>query len=67
LSFTADDGRLYMVNMKSIGVLVPTRMDSSTLESVKPIPSLVGNDLLEDHGFTLVFNPGAGISYLESS
>jgi len=67
LKFTTDDGGVYVVEMESVGVLVPTRMDSSTLEAVRPIPSLIGNDLLEDYGFALVFNPRAGVSYLEFS
>lgn len=65
LHFRKEDGRLLSVEVPSMNVLVPTKMDSKTLEQVEAIPSLVGTDLLKDKGWSLYFNPGANRAYLE--
>jgi len=48
-----------------MGVLIPTKIDKKTLRDVQHIPSLIGNDFLEDQGFTLIFNPSNKSAYLE--
>jgi hypothetical protein len=65
LNFKKEDGQYYQVEMK-IGVLVPTKTDKAALEAVKHIPSLIGNDFLEDHKLSLVFNPSAKVAFLNS-
>jgi hypothetical protein len=64
LNFKMEDGQYFTVNT-SMGVLVPTKMDKKTLRDIQHIPSLIGNDFLEDQGLALIFNPSAKIAYLE--
>ena len=64
LNFKMEDGQYFSVNM-SMGVLIPTKIDKKTLRDMQHIPSLIGNDFLEDQGFTLVFNPNKKLAYLE--
>jgi hypothetical protein len=59
-----ENGQYFSVNT-SMGVLIPTKIDKKTLRDVQHIPSLIGNDFLEDQGFTLVFNPSNKSAYLE--
>jgi len=51
--------------VKDLGILVPTKIDKKTLRDVEPIPSIIGNDFLEDHNLALFFNPSQKITYLE--
>ena len=63
LNFKMEDGQYYPVDMR-MGVLIPTKIDTPTLEAVQHIPSLIGNDFLEDQKFTLVFDPNAKLAFL---
>lgn len=64
INFKMDDGQYFGVD-RAMGVLVPTKINPQTLKAVQHIPSLIGNDFLEDQKFTLVFNPSSNLAYLE--
>lgn len=64
-SFETQDGKSISFNLKDLGILVPTKINKKTLKDVEPIPSIIGNDFLEDHNLTLFFNPSQKITYLE--
>jgi hypothetical protein len=64
LNFKMENGQYFSVEM-SMGVLIPTKMDKKTLQNVQHIPSIIGNDFLEDQKFTLTFNPSTKLAYLE--
>lgn len=51
--------------MPAIGSLVPTKIDNKTLDEVKHIPSIIGNEFLEEQKLTLYFNPSNRVVYLE--
>lgn len=53
--------------VQNLGVLVPTKINKKVLKDVEPIPSIVGNDFLEDHNLALFFNPSKKITYLEQT
>jgi len=65
LNFKMEDGQYFSTDIK-MGVLVPTKIDRKTLEDIKHIPSLIGNDFLEDQKLALSFNPSSRLAYLES-
>jgi len=48
-----------------MGVLIPTKINRKVLEEVKHIPSIIGNDFLEEQKFALYYNPSGRIAYLE--
>lgn len=48
-----------------LGVLIPTKIDEKMLKDVQSIPSLIGNDFLEDQKFKLFFDPNAHSAFLE--
>jgi hypothetical protein len=53
------------VELPSIGSLIPTKIDEKILRDIKHIPSLIGNDFLEEQKFALYFNPSTKTAYLE--
>ena len=63
--FKTTDDKSICFEIENLGVLVPTKINRKTLEDVEPIPSIIGNDFLEDHNLTLVFNPSQKITFLE--
>jgi len=65
LSFRTDTGGLYNVEPPSIGGLVPTKRNATTLREVEHIPSIIGNDFLEDHKLALHFDPSEETVYLD--
>jgi len=65
MTFRTENAEPLKIDLQRIGVLVPTKTSKKLLESVKDIPSIIGNDFLEDNNFTLVFNPNAKVAYLE--
>jgi hypothetical protein len=50
-----------------IRILVPTKLDSATINQVQDIPSLVGTDLMEDAKLTFVYNPSELLAYFEQN
>lgn len=65
IRFRTEDAKSLKIVLPKIGVLVPTKITKKTLQDVKHIPSIIGNDFLEDHRFALYFNPTAKVAYLE--
>jgi len=51
--------------LPKIGVLIPTKTGKNAIEDVREIPSIIGNDFLEEHKFALYFNPSTKVAYLE--
>ncbi len=64
LSFRDDKNVVVTFNGR-IHVLVPTKMDTKTMEDVQVIPSIIGNDFLEDNKLALVFCPSLLTASLE--
>lgn len=58
-------GELLKINLPSIGALIPTKINKQVLDEVKDIPSILGNDFLEEQKFALYFNPSTPVAYLE--
>jgi hypothetical protein len=65
ISFRTETEELLKINLPSIGSLIPTKIDERILDEIKSIPSIVGNDFLEEQNLSLVFNPSARTAYLE--
>jgi len=65
MNFRTESDELFKVNLPTIGSLVPTKIDKKTMDDVKHIPSIIGNDFLEDQKLALYFNPSARVVYLE--
>jgi len=65
LYFMTDEDKALKVEPSSLGALVPTKTDEKTLREIEIIPSIVGNDFLEDQGFSFTFNPGERVAFLE--
>ena len=65
IRFRTEDAKSLKIDLPKMGVLVPTKIDKKTLQDVKHIPSIIGNDFLEDQRFALYFNPTAKVAYLE--
>ena len=65
MNFRTESDELFKVNLPTIGSLIPTRMDKRTMDEVKYIPSIIGNDFLENQKLALYFNPSARVVYLE--
>ncbi len=65
MNFRTETGELLKVNLPMIGSLIPTRLDQKTMDDVKHIPTIIGNDFLEEQKLALYFNPSARIVYLE--
>jgi len=65
LMFRTENAKSLSIEIPRLGVLIPTKIDKQMLEDVKHIPSIIGNDFLEDHNFILYFNPSVRIAYLE--
>lgn len=66
-TFKTIDNTPICFQVRNLGVLVPTTINRKVLEDVEPIPSIVGNDFLEDHNLALYFNPSQKITYLEET
>jgi len=64
-TFRTEDKTSICYNVSNFGVLIPIQKGKNALNDVKPIPSIIGNDFLEDHKLTLVFNPSEKIAFLE--
>lgn len=65
-TFKTQDDQPISFDVKDLGILVPTKIDKKTLKDIEPIPSIIGNDFLEDHNLALFFNPSQKITYLET-
>jgi len=65
LSFRTETNELFKASLPSIGSLVPTKLDKKTMDDVKHIPSIIGNDFLEEQKLALYFNPSIREVYLE--
>ena len=65
MTFRTEDAKPLKIDLPKIGVLIPTKISREALDTVKDIPSIIGNDFLEDYGFALYFNPTARVAYLE--
>jgi len=65
LYFRDQDGKLLKIDLPLIGALIPTKIDKTTLDEVKHIPTILGTDFLEEQRFTLSFNPSGRIAFLE--
>ena len=65
INFKTESNELFKVNLPKIGALIPTRFDKKTMNEVKHIPSIIGNDFLEDQKLALYFNPSAQVAYFE--
>jgi hypothetical protein len=65
MNFRTESDELFKVNLPTIGSLIPTKMDKRTMDEVKYIPSIIGNDFLENQKLALYFNPSARVVYLE--
>jgi len=65
MTFRTEDQKHLTVEHNSLGVLIPTKLDPKQLEAIKHIPSIVGNDFLEQQKFGLYVNPSAKVAYLE--
>jgi len=64
-TFKTINGASISFEVQNLGVLIPTKIDRKVLEDVKPIPSIIGNDFLEEHKLTLFFNPSQKITFFE--
>ncbi len=64
MTFKTDDQKPLTIEHNT-GVLIPTKLDPKQLEAIKHIPSIVGNDFLEQQKFGLYVNPSAKVAYLE--
>lgn len=65
MNFRTETDELFKVNLPTIGSLIPTKLDKKTINDVKHIPSIVGNDFLEDQKLAFYFNPSVKVAYLE--
>lgn len=65
MNFRTESDELFKVNLPTIGSLIPTKIDKKTMDEVKYIPSIIGNDFLENQKLALYFNPSARVVYLE--
>lgn len=65
MNFRTERGELFKVTLPAIGSLIPTKFDKKTMDDVKHIPSLIGNDFLEEQKLALYFNPSIRVAYLE--
>jgi len=65
LLFKTENDKIFDINVRSIGALIPTKHDQKTIDAIISIPSLVGNDFLEDHNCSLHFNPNNQTADLE--
>jgi hypothetical protein len=66
LIFRTDTDELFKVHLEALGGLVPTKRTDEVMQEVMHIPSIVGNDFLEDHGLVLFYDPKREIAYLET-
>jgi len=65
MNFRTESDELFKVNLPKIGSLIPTKIDKETMNNVKHIPSIIGNDFLEEQKLALYFNPSTRVVYLE--
>ena len=65
MTFRTDDQKSLTIQFNNMGVLIPTKLGPNQLEGVKHIPSIVGNDFLEQEKFGLYVNPSTKVAYLE--
>lgn len=65
MNFRTDEKEIFEINLPSIGSLIPTKIHKKILDRVKSIPSIVGNDFLEEQRLSLYFNPYTRVAYLE--
>jgi hypothetical protein len=65
MNFRTESDELFKVDLPTIGSLIPTKIDKKTMDEVKYIPSIIGNDFLENQKLALYFNPSAQVAYLE--
>lgn len=66
IRFRTEDGKSHGINLPKMGVLIPTKINKKTLQDVKHIPSILGNDLLEEHKLALYFSPATKVALLET-
>jgi hypothetical protein len=65
ISFRTESDELFKVNLPTVGSLIPTKLDKKTMDGVKHIPSIIGNDFLEEQKLALYFNPSIRAVYLD--
>jgi len=65
LNFRTELDEIFKVNLPTIGSLIPTKINEKTMKEVKHIPTIIGNDFLEEQKLAFYFNPSASIVYLE--
>lgn len=65
ITFRKEDNNSLQITVPKMGVLIPTKINRKVLEEVKHIPSIIGNDFLEEQKFALYYNPSGRIAYLE--
>ena len=65
MNFRTESDELFKVNLPKIGSLIPTKVDQKDMKKIKYIPSIIGDDFLEEQKLALYFNPSARIVYLE--
>lgn len=65
INFKTELGELLKINLPSIGALIPTKIDKKMLDEVEDIPSIIGNDFLEEQKFALYYSPSTLVTYLE--
>jgi hypothetical protein len=64
LSFKDDQNRIISFKQK-VAVLVPTKLNKSSIEEVQNVPSLIGTDFLEDHKLKFIYEPYTMTAYFE--
>lgn len=65
INFRTETGELLKINLPLMGSLIPTKIDEKILDEIKNIPSILGNDFLEEQKLSLFFSPSAKVAYLE--
>lgn len=65
MTFKTEKNEPFKADLLNIGALVPTKLDQKTRDEVKPIPSIIGMDFLQQQKLALYCNPIAKMIYLE--
>jgi hypothetical protein len=66
MSFRTETNELFRAEVRNIGSLIPTKLDQKMTDEFKYIPSIIGNDFLEQQKLALYYNPSARAVFLES-
>jgi hypothetical protein len=65
MRFTTETNEVFQVEVPNMGALIPMKLDQNTKDDVKYVPSIIGNDFLEQQKCALYCNPSAKTVYLE--